>query len=120
MGLLDGDLQRMFGAAFGSLLLEGRHYHNTQTRSANGDVGATVTKVQPFKGYRETTVTARRGDEGSASTMRMLVLQSYEGKPLDPIEPGDVLALDGVRMVVGQPVVEDAAHTHWVAEGAPE
>lgn len=120
MGLLDGDLQRMFGAAFGTLLLEGRHYHKTKTPAENGDMSATVTKVQAFRGYRDNTMTARRGDEGNAKTVRVLVLQSYDGRPLDPIVPGDVLKLDGLTITVGNPVVEDAAHTHWVCEAAPE
>jgi hypothetical protein len=117
MGLLDGGLQRMFGAAFGTVLLDGRHYHKTESRvEANGDVAAPVTKVQSIKGYRETT--NRRREEGASSAMRILVLQTYEGRQIDPIVRGDDVMLDGVRMTVGD-IDEDPAHTHWVLTGAP-
>jgi hypothetical protein len=119
MGLLDGDLQQMFGAAFGGLLLEGRHYHNTEARLANGDATATVTKVQSVRGYRDVTRNRRQGDEGAADTVRMLVLQTYDGQVLTPIVRGDVVQMDGVRMTIGD-VDEDPAHTHWLLSGAPE
>jgi hypothetical protein len=119
MGMLDGGLQQMFGAAFGTLLLSGRHYHRTETRNDAGDVTGTVTKVQDIHGYREITSNRRLGDQGSGNTLRMLVLQTYNGRALDPIARGDVLALDGLRMVVGD-WDEDPAHTHWLVNGAPE
>lgn len=117
MGLLDGGLQQMFGAAFGTVLLEGRHYHKTESRpAANGDVQAPVTKVQSIHGYRETSNRLRV--EGSSSAMRLLVLQTYQGRVLNPIVRGDDVLLDGVRMTVGD-VDEDPAHTHWLLTGAP-
>lgn len=120
MGLLDGGLQAMFGAAFGTLLLEGRHYHVTESRPASdGDVDAPVTKVQSVKGYREVTRNRRNGDEGTGNAMRLLILQTYDGRVIDPIRRGDVIAIDGLRLRVGD-TDEDAAHTHWLVEGAPE
>jgi hypothetical protein len=117
MGLLDGDLQAMFGAAFGGLLLEGRHYHKTETRADNGDVTATVTKVQSVSGYREVTRNRRGGDEPSTRTMRFLVLQTYQGRVLNELARGDELALDGLRIVIGD-IDTDPAHAAWIVEAA--
>jgi hypothetical protein len=119
MGLLDGGLQQMFGAAFGTLLLEGRHYRYTESRAPNGDVSAPLTKVQSVRGYRETTRNRRSGDEGSGDAIRFLVLQTYDGRVIDPVQRGDVVAIDGLRIRVADSD-EDAAHTHWLIEGTPE
>lgn len=119
MGMLDGGLQQMFGAAFGTLLLEGRHYHVTEDRSDNGDVSAAVTKAQSVRGYREVRSNRRSGDEGASNAYRFLILQTYEGKVIDPLARGDVLAIDGARVVIGD-LDEDAAHTHWLVSGSPE
>lgn len=119
MGLLDGGLQQMFGAAFGTLLLEGRHYHLTETRASNGDVTATVTKVQSIHGYREVTRDRRNGDEGAGQSYRFLILQTFDGRVIQPIARGDLIALDGLRVRLGSSD-EDAAHTHWLVEGTPE
>lgn len=118
MALLDGGLQQMFGAAFGAVLLDGRHYHKTTSTLPNGDASAPVTKVQSIKGYREDTKNRRR-EEGSGNAMRMLVLQTYEGRVIDRVVRGDVVQLDGLRLVVDD-VDEDAAHAGWMLTGAPE
>jgi hypothetical protein len=112
VGLLDGDLQQMFGAAFGGVVLEGRHYHKTTTRQPNGDVDSEVTKTQSVRGFRMSMNQAMR-DAGYADTSaRLIILCTYEGRVLDPLYRGDMVRLDG-DWVVGN-IDSDPAHTHWV------
>ena len=112
MGLLDGDLQQMFGSAFGGVVLEGRHYHKAKTRAPNGDVTAEVTKAQSVRGFRMSMSQAMR-DAGYADTSaRLIVLCTNEGAVIDPFARGDLVRLDG-DWIVGN-IDHDPAHTHWV------
>lgn len=112
MGLLDGELQQMFGAAFGGIVLEGRHYHKMETRAANGDVERTVTKVQSVRGFRAQMSRAMREAGYSETSAQLIVLQTYEGRVVDTPVRQDTFALDG-DWVVGN-VDTDPAHTHWI------
>ena len=115
MGLLDGELQKMFGAAFGTILLDGRHYRKTETRDAKGNVTGTVTQVQTIKGYRETKRTNDQLEKSFADDAGiLLILETYQGRVISPPQRGDVVDLDG-RWVIGD-FNEDAAHASWVCE----
>lgn len=112
MGLLDGDLQQMFGAAFGGVVLEGRHYHKTKTRALNGDVTAEVTKTQSVRGFRMSMTQGMRDAGYSETSARLIVLCTYDGKVIDEFYRDDMVRLDG-DWIVGN-IDHDPAHTHWV------
>lgn len=112
MGLLDGGLQQMFGAAFSGILLEGRHYHRVEERNKAGDVTAAVDRVQSIRGYRQ-TMTQQWRDAGFADAEAvLLIMQTYDGRVITPIERHDRIKLDGT-WVAGN-IDEDAAHAAWV------
>lgn len=119
MGLLDGGLQQMFGAAFGTLLLEGRHYQNSQTFAANGDVSEVVIKTQSVKGYREITNDRMRALGYSDRDARLLILQTYQSRAITAPKRDDIVLMDGLRWVCGD-IDEDAAHTHWIIKATRE
>ena len=108
---LEGGLQQMFGAAFGGILLDGRHYSRVETRDDGGNVTSAVRKVQSVKGYRQSMTQAMR-DAGYADTSAQLVImQTYDGRVLDPIARGDKITLDG-KWVIGN-ISPDPAHATW-------
>ena len=112
MGLLDGGLQQAFGAAFGRLLLDGRHSRIVEARDNKGNVTGAVTKVQSVKGFRQAMSQEMREAGYAETAAQLLVMQTYEGRVLDEVLRGDKVTLDG-RWVVGD-VHSDPAHTHWV------
>lgn len=115
MGLLDGDLQQMFGGALAPLLLEGRHYHKQQEKIANGDMSRTIIKTQGVKAFRETTNSQRRPQEFTDKDARLIVLQTYDGRVIDAPVESDEIKLEGTTWTCGR-IVADAANTHWVIE----
>jgi hypothetical protein len=120
MGLLDGGLQQMFGAAFAPQLLDGRHYKRTETRDNKGNVTGTVARTQSFKGYRENMSKAMRDMGYAPETVVLLILESYQGRVIETPTRGDVAQLDGQRWVLGDLVDEDAAHVAWRFAATPE
>jgi hypothetical protein len=118
MGMLDGGLQTMFGAAFGGLLLEGRHYRKAEVRDAKGNVTATVQKTQSIKGYRQSMTTAMREAGYADDSALLLILQTYEGRVIDQPLRGETISLDG-RWIAGD-IDHDAAHVAWVVAASRE
>lgn len=114
MGLLDGDLQQMFGDAFGDLLLEGRHYVRGEPgRDGKGNVTPGVTRVQSVKGYRQNMSTRMREDLGyTDDSAVLLILQTYQGRVIERPARGQRIVLDG-DWIAGN-VDEDPAHTHYI------
>jgi len=112
MGLLDGDLQQMFGAAFGGVVLDGRHYHRTEERAVNGDVTSTVDKVQSVRGFRSRMTQAMREQGYADTSAQLIILQTYDGRVLSEPARGDRFKLDG-NWVAGN-IETDPAHTHWI------
>lgn len=120
MGLLDGGLQQMFGAAFAPQLLDGRHYKRTEERDVKGNVTATVTKVQSFKGYRQVNAKILRDLGYAPTTAVLLILQVYEGRQIDKPQAKETAKLDGITWVLGDLIDEDAAHVSWLFAATPE
>jgi hypothetical protein len=117
-GALDGGLQATLGQAFSGLFLEARHYRKDFTRSTNGDVSRAVIRVQPLKAQRDSSFVARReGDGFTDTTGRLIVLQTYEGRAVDPIAEGEEIRLQGIKWKIGN-VTADPANSHWFVEVA--
>ena len=118
MGMLDGGLQQMFGAAFSGILLEGRHYRKTEARDNKGNVTGTVQKVQSVRGYRQGMTQAMRDAGYADDSAVLLILQTYDGRVIDTPVRGDVISLDG-RWVAGD-IDHDAAHVAWAVAATRE
>jgi hypothetical protein len=119
MGLLDGGLQQMFGAAFAPQLLEGRHYRRAEVRDNKGNVTATVTQAQSFRGYRQGMTKAMVAAGYAPNTAVLLVLQVYEGQPIPAPKRGETVRLDGTDWILGDLIDEDAAHVSWLFAVTP-
>lgn len=118
MGLLDGGIQAEFGAAFGAVYLDARHYRRKQTAADNGDITGTVEKVQSVKACRDTTSDRMRADLGfTDKDARLFVLQAYNGRAVDAPGKEDRIRLEGVDWIVGD-VDEDVARSHWIIRAA--
>ena len=120
MGLLDGGLQQMFGAAFAPQLLEGRHYRRAETRDDKGNVTSAITKVQSFRGYRQDMSQRMRDDLGDPpQTSVLLILQTYEGAVIGKPQRNEHVRLDSADWVLGDLISEDAAHVAWIFAATP-
>jgi hypothetical protein len=113
MGMLDGGLQRMFGAAFSGIVLSGQLFQRLEDEQENGDVNTSWGRAIPIKGYREQQSERTRADLGySSKEARLMVFQLADGRQVPEPKPGDRLQLDG-RWIVGDDIVADAASVAW-------
>lgn len=117
-GPLDGGIQAEFGAIFGAVYLDARHYRRVKTSAANGDVTGTVEKVQSVKACRDTTTDRMRSELAfTDKDARIFMLQTYDGRAVDAPRREDRIRLDGVDWMVGD-VDEDVGKSHWIIRGA--
>ena len=113
MSLLEGDLQDIFGAVFGSVYSDGTL--NKVTRADNGKGGGAVSAVPiAIKGQIDAVTEAMRQAPGyTADDVRLIVLQ--DGVDESPTSD-DTINLGGTKWSISN-VVSDAAQTHWVMRG---
>lgn len=121
MGLLDGGLQAVFGAAFSPIYLAGTLHRATRTESDNGDVTVAFTgdegqppgtpiRYQPDK----ITEAMRRAEGFTDKDAAFIILQS--GVSPAPTTADELTA--GGRWAV-KSVDADPANTHWVVRASP-
>lgn len=112
MGILDGGLQAIFGQAFSGVYLDGRHYQKRKDFDDSGNASGTVIKVQSVKGYRERVTDAMRAAGYADNESVLMILQTFDGLPIDKPMRESVIAIDGGRWIVGDDS-EDPAHVYW-------
>lgn len=114
MGLLDGGLQAVFGAAFAPIYLAGTLHRASRTEADNGDVTVTWTdapiRYQPDK----ITEAMRRAEGFTDKDAAFIILQS--GVSPAPTTADEITA--GGRWAV-KSVDADPANTHWVVRASP-
>lgn len=109
MGLLDGGLQAVMGAAFGGIYPAGTLYRATRTDALNGDVGLTFAAV-PCRVQIEAVTEAMRLAPGyTEQSVRLRVLQAGVG---NTPTTADEIAAGGTRWAISQ-VGSDTASTYW-------
>ncbi len=120
MGVLDGGLQAVFGAAFGGLYLDGWLHRASRTHEANGDLSTSYgderVKVQVDRltqGQRSAA-----GDSYTDKDARILVLQVGLLGPVSRPSTDDQVTAGGVRWVVSG-IASDPANTYWDMRGTP-
>jgi hypothetical protein len=112
MGVLDGGLQAIFGAAFSAVYLDGRHYQKAKAFDTGGNATGTVIKVQSVKGYRERITDAMRAAGFADNESLLMILQTFDGLPIEKPLRTSVILLEGQRWIVGD-IDEDPAHVYF-------
>ena len=113
MSLLDGGLQRIFGAAFSSIYLPATLHIVMRDYAANGDV-TTVEINTPVRAHKDAATESMRRDPGYTGTdVAIFILQ--DGVATAPTTDHEI-TLQGERWGIGS-VTSDAASTHWIVRG---
>lgn len=113
MGLLDGGLQGIFGAAFGGLYLDGTLQKITYVDDGTGSATEVSTDYE-IKGQIDAANQAMREQDGySAGDMRIIILQADV-----PVTPNtDHRVILGGKLWNIANIEADPANTHWVMRG---
>lgn len=115
MGLLDGGLQAVFGAALGAIFLSGTLHKITLIDDAEGGWASTET-AHPVKSMMDACTEQMRGAAGyTERSVRLIVLQA--GVPVAP-NSDDQITLSGARWAISM-IEEDPARGAWVMMGTP-
>lgn len=114
MALLDGGLKNIFGAAFGSIYLDGHLIRVTMTDDGEGGWSEAFA-AYPIKGQTDAVTERMRLNAGyTDGDMRVLVLQA--GSPVAPLTDDRVILGNEVWDVSG--IEADPANTHWEMRGS--
>lgn len=117
MGILDGDITALFGAAFSDMYLDATLHAGTGEPSyqPNGDIFEYAGSDVPAKCQVDAATDAMRRAEGfSEGDVRLIIL----ALGLPTITDNHQLTVQGVRYFLAGPTL-DAAGSHWVARGRP-
>lgn len=117
MGLLDGGIRGLFGAAFSGFYLDGTLVRVTLVPDGQGG-GTTTEATDPIKVQTDACTEAMRKQAGYTSRdVRLLILQS--GVPGDRIDT-DCRVIDGLgdEYEVAW-VTADPANSYWECRGTP-
>lgn len=114
MGLLDGGLTAVFGAAFNGIYLPGTLHRQTRTEADNGDVSV-LWSDSPIRYQPDRITQAMRQAEGyTDKDAAFLILQA--GVAQEPTTDDEFTA--GGRWAV-KSVDADPANTHWIIRASP-
>lgn len=116
MGLLDGGIQAVFGAAFSPLYLSETLTRNTLTHNGKGG-GSSAGVPQPCRVQKDACTEAMREQEGyTAEDVRLLVLQaSVTGGDIDT---DCTVTYRGTTYEIAS-VTQDPAGSYWECRGTP-
>lgn len=120
MALLDGGLQSVFGAAFGTIYLSGTLHRQTRTEADNGDVSVTWADA-PMK-YQPDRITEamRQADGFTDKDAAFLILQSGQAPINDDDEfTAKASPAEPARRWAVKSNDSDPAGTHWVVRASP-
>lgn len=116
MGMLDGGIRSVFGAAFGALYLPGTLVRRAFVPDGEGGGTETVTS-QPCRVQQDTVSEKTRAAAGYAQNeMRFLILQAGV---TGPIEVADELIFEGETFMLSNPE-QDPARSYWSVRGVPK
>lgn len=114
MGLLDGGLQSIFGAAFGSIYLHGSLVRVTLTDDGYGGLTENATSNDIRGQVDAVTEKMRQSASYTDGDMRIIILQS--GVEFEP-DTDCRVALGGKYWSIAD-IEADPAQTHWVMRGS--
>lgn len=115
MGLLDGGLRDIMGAAFGPLYPDGTLLRRVRTEAENGDVSVAVVPVAVKVQTSSVTEAMRMAPGYTERSVKFRVLQAGIGAA--PTSD-DHLATGGVTWSLSM-VAADTAATSWIMMGTP-
>ena len=113
MGLLNGGINRIFGAAFSSVYLHGQMIRVTNADDGKGTLTATQSDPVDIKYQIDTvTETQRQAPDYKATGVRVIVLDTGIA-----IDQNCLLSLGGVTYRVAPDIIRDAANSHYQLRG---
>lgn len=114
-GILDGEIQSLFGEAFGSFYLDATLIRVTYATGTGGD-GVETTASEPVKVQQDSVSELVRAQAGySQNERRFLILQAGVTGPLT----GNCkLVFEGVTYMLSSPE-QDPARSYWAVRGVP-
>lgn len=122
MSLLDGDLQAVFGSAFGPLLLDGTLINPSLTEDGyggfNDGADSTAAVKLMFEEYSDFT---RAKYDIPAKDVKLIVLQegvTIGGDPAVPAKGWEVTARGTTYRI--EDIDQDPAQAAWVFQGRPK
>lgn len=113
MGLLNGDLTSIFGAAFGGVYLGGTLHRPARSEADNGDVTVAWTD-SPIRYQPDRITEAMRQAEGFTDKDAAFLILQAGVAPFDT----DAEATMGGRWAI-KSVDADPANTHWIVRASP-
>lgn len=125
MGLLDGGLQAVFGAAFGPMFLDGTLHTMTETPDGQGGYTSVNADV-PIKVMVETySQQYRQRNSIPVNDVRLIVLQLGTGSAIPEITLSSEITVNGIQ---GNPSIrytlhdreQDPARAAWTLQGRPK
>lgn len=113
MGLLDGDIQALFGQVFGAIYLDGTLHRTTVTKATNGDLSSIDADFDIKAQFEEVTETmlAAGFTDGDVA---IIILQSGVSPA---ITTDDQVTVGGVRYRVAGIHETDPAGAYWLIKG---
>lgn len=113
MGLLDGDISGLFGAAFGSLYLDAQLHRAALGDDGEGGGSTTWAAAEPVKAQLDQTTMAQRDGQNYAdSDQRILVLASGVAAPTTD----DEITIRAIRWKIAS-VTMDPAGSYYDLRG---
>lgn len=119
MGLLDGGLQAVFGAAFAGVYLDGTLHRSSRVEAENGNITETFVS-QAIKVQKDACTERMRQQEGySDRDVRLIVLQvAPDSSVLEEPSTDDQITAAGQRWAISG-IVSDPANAYWEMRGTP-
>ncbi len=115
MGLLDGDIQELFGEVFGEgVYLDATLHRTTLAAGTDGDLTPTTVDA-PCKAHFDVVTEAMREEAGFDDTDVAIIILQYQVSPA--VTTDDEITLGGKRWKISAPVKSDPAATHWIVRG---
>jgi hypothetical protein len=113
MGLLDGGLSRIMGAAFRAVYLDGELIRQTNVDDGKGTITTTALDPVPIKYQVDVTTEAQRSQpDYRATDVRVIVLD-----PGVVIDSDCLLSLGGQTYRVAPDIKRDPAQSHYELRG---
>ncbi|WP_270374977.1 hypothetical protein [Marinicauda sp. Alg238-R41] len=110
-GLLDGDLQAVFGSVFSPLLLDATLHKATITEDGSGgwSSGFADNAVKAMEKKHSAVYRAKAGIP--SKDINVIVMQ--HGSGLSEIDTEDEITIRGVRYAIKAPIDQDSAQAAW-------
>lgn len=117
MGLLNGDIQALFGNVFGGLYLDATIYRANRTTDDAGNVSDAETSESCKVQIED--LTERMIEQGDFNVGDRAIIILTEGVSAPPVKDDEIEVDGGARWKIASPITEtDPAGSYWIARAA--